>query len=1415
MPQAPEAGKAAAAVHMDDDDFNPCSIDDDDDDDADDADMESSPLLRSKPSSTEAAAPPRSLHGVHFGRRAPATAPAAAAAAEPEPEPEPEPAARPAAPAAARGFAFGRRASSNVAVNADTEATAPPPPAELPKFGGVTFGLVDPSRIAAEGAAAAPGGASTATTAGFSFGKSSAPSGLVPVPKAPSLPAGAELDRSTVDPRVVFGLKETASNNSSSPTFMRQAAQLQVDKAKRPPSRPGLGGFGFGGAATKLPPKGVTAVKTGSAPPSRVSAFTKREPTGSGAKRAGSETRPVATRPGPVSEPRPSPISKHSSSNKEDGAATDDEEELDKIEIRETSSKSSGGGTPGSRGTLGSGIAETQMSQMFDMMKMLTSTVGELKGEVEALKTEKNDAVAEAKFLSKQLSEGVRRTGELQRFLSAELEQYQDVRESLMEIKSVLMDVRASSTHLSGASRSAASSSSGSPTSRGSPPSSSPSVRFAPASPMSSSMSGLRAVALNQRRASNAGIAKASTFRPVSALRQGSSDSNGSGGATPTDQQASMAAGKAAAPQPAAPEQQAAAAKAARASRQKAQPAPAPAAPAPAAPAPAPAPAAPAVMTLQPVMAHPPAKSPDRTVATASRADHLSKEKPPQPMPMPKPAASPPRQRKKPLPTVDVESSPQSASLADSAASKMVPTPRNSDPIKVGHTYRACSRAVLRETSDPRSLAMSQYDPPRLDALAVGDTVTLKQVEVMPVKTKEGKVTNLFRVECELQGNSVGWTSIWAQNGKRLLDRVQKIKVIGLSGETVEVEVTASDPVGAIKEQAAPDASRALVVLDGEQVADDTKMSALPAGGQLRIVPRLGLKTPLRPPPSFHAQDDSMLTQLGEDLLEHVLRDLPSLQDKVAVTLSCRTLYSLRYVASLWKTLDFSTPEDVTLLRFERGAAVLPKAAEDWHDTDDKLFSKVAHVLGEGRHNAQYGLAHGIRLQHCPRITDNALRCMAATYPQLTTVGLRGCKAVTPSGIKVLVVELGGRCLERLDIGYCDAALVDESIGHISKHCTVLSSLVLRGGKRLDKASANLIGRWEGAAQLTELDLMGCLRLLSDVHLASILKPLAEKDSPCCSLNLSLRSADSNSRNPRDFHVSGASHLTDMILRRLSASCPALTSLQLADGARLSDDSMVQLLSQLKSLKSLDLHKCVKLKGTHIVQAIADHIPGVEELTLSEWRNNLGNKTMSLLASLQRLRKLDVHGNTCNHDGIAAVCEGCSSLKDFTMSCQPHAKLTPRLAEALTAASLTALTLIGVQQWWEEQPDDLVQALAPLAPAAGGVGVGVGGGGVGGGDGSKPALGGGAAGGRACALATVIHLDCDADTVQALSHKVNELVSAQADERRAGGGGGGGGGGLESPPGSMGVSSNLLPLNRSSHDELRGRLAVTRNGAAR
>ena len=70
------------------------------------------------------------------------------------------------------------------------------------------------------------------------------------------------------------------------------------------------------------------------------------------------------------------------------------------------------------------------------------------------------------------------------------------------------------------------------------------------------------------------------------------------------------------------------------------------------------------------------------------------------------------------------------------------------------------------------------------------------------------------------------------------------------------------------------------------------------------------------------------------------------------------------------------------------------------------------------------------------------------------------------------------------------------------------------------------------------------------------------------------------------------------------------------------------------------------MDGLHLLKALREHNPRIERLVLSDWRNNLGNKTLHMLAPLQELAVLDVHGNACNHEGLTALIEGAGGIFD-------------------------------------------------------------------------------------------------------------------------------------------------------------------------
>ena len=70
------------------------------------------------------------------------------------------------------------------------------------------------------------------------------------------------------------------------------------------------------------------------------------------------------------------------------------------------------------------------------------------------------------------------------------------------------------------------------------------------------------------------------------------------------------------------------------------------------------------------------------------------------------------------------------------------------------------------------------------------------------------------------------------------MDRLQLLPVTGLDGKECKVEVTVADTAAKLTAQAAPDAERALVLMDGidgiEHLPAATRLSTLPAGATLR-----------------------------------------------------------------------------------------------------------------------------------------------------------------------------------------------------------------------------------------------------------------------------------------------------------------------------------------------------------------------------------------------------------------------------------------------------------------------------------------------------------------------------------------------------------------------------------------------------
>jgi hypothetical protein len=905
----------------------------------------------------------------------------------------------------------------------------------------------------------------------------------------------------------------------------------------------------------------------------------------------------------------------------------DEDAELDSMVVRQESRSD------------GNGDQQKLLSDLVQKVQELTWTVEALKTEVKAAKESKHEA--------QDMAKAIERTGELQRFLDAEAQRQHDVRESLQEIKQLLRSSHVSAEPAGGdllrTDEAAVSSKAPSSGSSGGGGSSSPyhpgsGIGSSPTPVLRQHRAGLRAVASHDRQSAAAVQQQATTARK-----------KGNELTQPKRQQNSVAD-----------------------------------------PLPVKFPIAASQLTNRQAD-NAPVKSQGRETRQASP---LQVTKPPH-----RASDVAPNPQSDPTAVLPAEVNHQSHITSAGARE---PVLSDDDDIRAGDTCRVKSRAVLRQGSDTQSMAMKQLG--HREALNEGEDVVIAATQRVTVM-KGGGPLQLTRVLCEHGGAEVGWTSVFAQNGNPLLEKMYPLKLRNLAGQLITVRALKSDTVETIKQYAhVPDANRTFVVLHGEQLPDSWKVSdgfaaAATTGNSphrsdpfpvLHIVPCPGRaqQQPLDcAAVGPNGPGSSILHGIGEDLLVKVLRYLPSLQDRIAVTLTCQMLFSLRYVPALWETLDFSSPEDMTLLCVSRGTVRLPASTEDWHNTSDAMFCKVAAVLSSG--GGQYRSTVAIKLQCCNLITDQSLRCMAHTYPRLRSLCLRGCSYVTCAGVRTLVETRRG--LESLDIGYCDDALSDETVDAIVRHCEKLKTLVLRGGKKLGQSSAAKLGQWKGLESLISLDLMGCNRILTDGGLRAI---FSSKSDALESLNISRRTHRIDTRDPREYKCSGTSKLSDTSLDLLSDACPQLKYLNLADASDLSNEGIERLLAKLPLLRSLDLHRCTKLRGTRVVAAVELHTPLIEELVLSGLRSNAKDKTMEGISQLKQLQKLDIHGCVCKDEALANVLRGCTALVDLSISCN---YLSIDTLQKMLDAHLRALSLIGVNSWWQNHRIELAQALANAA----------------------------------------------------------------------------------------------------------------------
>ncbi|KAJ4455582.1 putative leucine Rich Repeat family protein [Paratrimastix pyriformis] len=332
---------------------------------------------------------------------------------------------------------------------------------------------------------------------------------------------------------------------------------------------------------------------------------------------------------------------------------------------------------------------------------------------------------------------------------------------------------------------------------------------------------------------------------------------------------------------------------------------------------------------------------------------------------------------------------------------------------------------------------------------------------------------------------------------------------------------------------------------------------------------------------------------------------------------------------------NWSPPEvdDKTILGLK--AQLQPLQSITFRDCRKITDQAIAHLIHECQNLASLelfectklsdeslvGLGKNARLEHLifsgsPRVSDSALGAFVA--PNLTTLSIEKCSAITDAGVGALVSGVCGPRLTHLSLAGCEK-LMDACFAPVAEKCTNLQCLDLtRCEKISDAALAPLTNPAAGPmlTHLTTLILQDCIRVTS-TSLTAL---------PTSLKVLKLR------RNEA---------LSEAALGQLAAQCPQLEELHLCSFTNLAIAN-----GRFPALKVLNLSNCVYLRSTDI----GANAPNLQSVDLTNCRSLPDVGTVSFSNCLS-LRVFTARNCALFSDlGLRPIIEKCSQLVHLDIS---------------------------------------------------------------------------------------------------------------------------------------------------------------------
>lgn len=214
-----------------------------------------------------------------------------------------------------------------------------------------------------------------------------------------------------------------------------------------------------------------------------------------------------------------------------------------------------------------------------------------------------------------------------------------------------------------------------------------------------------------------------------------------------------------------------------------------------------------------------------------------------------------------------------------------------------------------------------------------------------------------------------------------------------------------------------------------------------------------------------------------------------------------------------------------------------------WHVGDQG----IAHLAGRGRETAATGGARSLEhlgLQDCQRLTDEALRHVAAGLPALRSINLSFCVSITDQGLRHLARMPE---LRDLNLRSCDN-ITDAGVAHLA----------------------------EGGSRLTCLDVSFCDKIGDQAlaHMSQGLFHLRQLSLSACGVS-------------------------DDGIERIAGTLHELDTLNVGQCSRLTDRALALVAEKLSRLRCIDLYGCTRLT-TAGLERLA-RLPQLAVLNLGLW----------------------------------------------------------------------------------------------------------------------------------------------------------------------------------------------------------------------